>query len=79
MTLEAVRDDVAEELATRFGGTLRPQVVLEEVATAERELRGQVPADAMSELVHRLAAIRLAELDEAAGSRGSSSGTSADG
>jgi hypothetical protein len=79
MTLEAVRDDVAEELATRFGGTLRPQVVLEEVATAERELRGQVPADAMSELVHRLAAIRLAELDEAAGSRGSSSGTSAGG
>ena len=61
MSLEAVRHEVAEELATRFGGRLSPQVVLEEVATAEHELRGQVPAGALRELVHRLAAFRLAE------------------
>lgn len=64
MTLEAVRNAVAEELGTRFWGRLGPEVVLEEVATAEQELRGQVPVGAMSELVHRLAAFRLAERHE---------------
>jgi hypothetical protein len=61
MTVEAARSGDWNPLIDRFGDTIGMRVVLHEIATAESELRGQVPAAAMNEFVHRLAAIRLAE------------------
>jgi hypothetical protein len=61
MTVEAAEEGVSKQLVARFGDTIGTRVILREIATAESELRGQVPAAAMSEFVHRLAAIRLAE------------------
>jgi hypothetical protein len=61
MTVEAAEEGVSKQLVARFGNTIGTRVILREIATAESELRGQVPAAAMSEFVHRLAAIRLAE------------------
>jgi hypothetical protein len=61
MTVEAAGEGVSKQLLARFGDTIGPLAILREIATAESELRGQVPPAAMSEFVHRLAAIRLAE------------------
>lgn len=52
-------DRVAGLLGREFAGVLPRTVVRHEVVVAERELRGQVPAGALEELMHRLAAQRL--------------------
>jgi hypothetical protein len=52
-------DAVVERLVAEFAG-VRPRAAVEaEVAAAGRELRGQVPAGAMAEMLHRLVAARL--------------------
>jgi hypothetical protein len=57
--------EVADRLAAEFEGVL-PQVAVDvEVRAAELELRGQVPAGSLDEMVHRLAAHRLHERAEA--------------
>jgi hypothetical protein len=61
MTVEAAEEGVLKQLLVHFGDAIGMRVILREIATAESELRGQVPAAAMSEFVHRLAAVRLAE------------------
>jgi hypothetical protein len=61
MTVEAADEGVSRQLVARFGDAVGKRVILREIATAEGELRGQVPAAAMNEFVHRLAAIRLLE------------------
>ncbi|MBW0117196.1 hypothetical protein [Pseudonocardia abyssalis] len=52
-------DRVAGLLSREFAGVLPRAVVRHEVGVAERELSGQVPAGALEELMHRLAAQRL--------------------
>jgi hypothetical protein len=52
-------DRVADLLGVEFAGVLPRTVVRHEVRVAERELSGQVPAGALEELMHRLAAQRL--------------------
>jgi hypothetical protein len=74
MTVEAAEEGVSKQLVARFGDTIGVRVILREIATAESELRGQVPAAAMSEFVHRLAAIRLAERIGRAGHHGGEQG-----
>lgn len=57
--------EVADRLAMEFEG-VHPQVAVDvEVGVAELELRGQVPAGSLDEMVHRLAAHRLRERAEA--------------
>jgi hypothetical protein len=59
--LDARRSKVAEHLTVEFDGLL-PEVAVEaEVEAAELELRGQVPAGAWEEMLHRLAGHRLRE------------------
>jgi hypothetical protein len=50
---------VVERVVAEFAGLWPRQVVEAEVAAADRELRGQVPAGAMDELLYRLVAARL--------------------
>lgn len=51
-------EGVTDHLHEEFGGV--PRAVLEEeVAVAERELDGQVPAGSADEMLHRLVACRL--------------------
>lgn len=52
-------DRVVGLLGREFAGVLPATVVRHEVEVAERELSGQVPAGALEELMHRLAAQRL--------------------
>jgi hypothetical protein len=57
--------EIADRLAAEFEGVL-PQIAVDvEVRAAELELRGQVPAGSLDEMVHRLAAHRLHERAEA--------------
>ena len=51
--------EVTEQLSGEFAATLPRAVVAAEVATAERELRGRVPAGSVAELLHRLVLCRL--------------------
>ncbi|WP_433555553.1 hypothetical protein ACQPWY_23940 [Pseudonocardia xinjiangensis] len=59
--LDARRGRVAEHLAAEFDGLLSQVAVEAEVEVAELELRGQVPAGAWEEMLHRLAGHRLRE------------------
>jgi hypothetical protein len=52
---------VTDDLAAEFAGRLPFDVVSEEVATAECDLRGQVSPPALAELLHRLAEHRCHE------------------
>jgi hypothetical protein len=52
---------VAVDLAAEFAGLLPLDTVTAEVATAERDLRGQVVPAALAEMLHRLADHRLQE------------------
>ncbi|WP_219413883.1 hypothetical protein [Pseudonocardia nigra] len=52
---------VTGDLAAEFAGLLPFEVVSEEVASAEHDLRGQVSAPALAELLHRLAGHRCQE------------------
>jgi len=52
---------VAEYLALEFDGLLSQVAVEAEVEAAELELRGQVPAGSLEEMLHRLAGQRLRE------------------
>jgi hypothetical protein len=61
MTLDAAEEGVLKQLVAHFGDTIGVRIILREIRAAESELRGQVPAAAMSEFVHRLVAVRLAE------------------
>jgi hypothetical protein len=55
------RSELTRRLAVEYDGVL-PQVTVEaEVRAAETELRGQVPAGSLDEMIHRLAGYRLAE------------------
>jgi hypothetical protein len=53
------RQALTERLAEAYAGRHARAVVESEVARAEQELRGQVPAGAREELLHRLADCRL--------------------
>lgn len=53
------RDAVARRLSVEFDGVLPSVIVEAEVATAEAELRGQVPPGSLDELLHHLAGYRL--------------------
>lgn len=53
------RRSVVDLLTAQFTGVLPGTAVIDEVALAERELTGQVPAGALEELTHRLAGQRL--------------------
>ncbi|MFD2416804.1 hypothetical protein [Amycolatopsis pigmentata] len=63
------RDDcvsgVAEQLAREFGKSVPRADIEEVVATARRDLDGQVPPHALDELLHRLAHYRLSQLSPA--------------
>lgn len=48
-----------ERLVRELHGRVPADTVAAEIDTAERELRGQVPAGALDEMVHRLVAYRL--------------------
>ena len=50
---------VVERLVAEFADQRPREEVEAEVAAADRELRGQVPAGAMAEMLHRLVAARL--------------------
>ncbi|MCO1661202.1 hypothetical protein [Pseudonocardia humida] len=51
--------ELIEHLSEEFAAALPRAVVEAEVATAERELRGQVPDGAVAEMLHRLVDCRL--------------------
>jgi hypothetical protein len=51
--------ELTEHFNREFTPELDPDVVEAEVATAERELRGQVPPGSLEELMHRLVGWRL--------------------
>ncbi len=53
------RRSVVDLLTAQFAGVLPGAAVIDEVALAERDLAGQVPAGALEELTHRLAGQRL--------------------
>lgn len=53
------RGALVDRLAEEMGGVLPRTVVEAEVAAAERELDGQVPAGALEEMLHRLVVYRL--------------------
>ena len=55
----ARRAGIVADLLAVFDGLLPRRVVLDEIGRAERELRGQIPAGARAEMLHRLAAHRL--------------------
>ena len=61
---EPTRDAIARQLAAEFDG-IAPAAVEAEVEEAAAELRGQVPAGSLDEMVHRLAGYRLRETVEA--------------
>ena len=50
---------VADRLVAEFAGIRSRADVEAEVVAANRELRGQVPAGALAEMLHRLVAARL--------------------
>lgn len=54
-------DDISERLAAEFDGVVSPAAVRAVVRAAELELRGQVPAGSLDEMLHRLAGYRLRE------------------
>lgn len=58
--------ELADDLGEQFAATLPRAVVEAEVATAERELTGQVPEGSLAELLHRLVVCRLRQRAEAA-------------
>lgn len=60
-------DQVCEMLVTEFAGRLDERIVRFEVASAERELRGQVPPGSVEEMAHRLATQRLHQRCQATG------------
>lgn len=51
--------ELTEHLSREFAPALAREVVAAEVAMAERELDGQIPAGAVDELLHRLVVCRL--------------------
>ena len=51
----------SERLAVEFTGVLPRAAIDAEVRVAELELRGQVPAGSLDEMLHRLAGHRLRE------------------
>lgn len=53
------RSEVTRRLTEEFSGLVPADVVRREVAVAAKELRGQVPAGALAEMLHRLASYRL--------------------
>ena len=54
--------DIAEELMASYEGRVPPATVSSIVSAANEDLTGQVPDDALPELLHRLSAARLSEL-----------------
>lgn len=50
---------VADRLVAEFAGVRSRSDVEAEVVAADLELRGQVPAGALAEMLHRLVAARL--------------------
>jgi hypothetical protein len=58
-------DAVVDRLVSEFAGVRSRDAVEAEVAAADRELRGQVPPGAIPEMLHRLVAARLAEVEPA--------------
>lgn len=57
----AGREGVVDRLVAEFGEVVPPFVVRAVVEDAEAELRGQVPAGALQEMLHHLAGQRLRE------------------
>jgi hypothetical protein len=57
--LEPELTAVADRLVAEFAGVRSREDVEAEVVAANRELRGQVPAGALAEMLHRLVAARL--------------------
>jgi hypothetical protein len=53
--------EVADRLAAEFEGVIPHALVDVEVGVAELELRGQVPAGSLDEMIHRLVEHRLRE------------------
>jgi len=55
-------DRVADDLDAEFNGALPFEVICQVVITAQRDLGGEVPPEALAEFTHRLARQRLIDL-----------------